>query len=72
MVPDETDLLKKSVDYKPNRAERRRRPSTDPKYTKMTHKMKKERAKHAKSPQQRKRAIAKARKDRKESYSQIS
>ncbi len=74
MVPDETtDALRKlQKDYKPNRAERRRKPITDPQFTKSTHRMKKERAKNAKSPQQRKRAIANARKARKENFTQVS
>lgn len=71
MIPDD-DIRKLSKDYKPNRAERRRKPITDPRFTKATHKIKKERAKNAKSPQQRKRAIANARKARKESYTQVS
>lgn len=55
-----------------NRADRRRKPPTDNIFTKATHKIKKERAKNAKSQQQRKREIARARKARKESYSKIS
>lgn len=72
MVPDETDLRKLGKDYKPNRAERRKKPTDDPKYTKASHKYKKERAKNAPTRQQRIRAIAKSRKARKESYSQVS
>lgn len=74
MVPDEaTDALRKlQKDYKPNRAERRRKPINNPWYTKATHKFKKIRNKNAKSPQQRKRAIALARKARKENYTEVS
>lgn len=74
MVPDEAqDALRKlRKDYKPNRAERRRKPISDPWYTKATHKFKKIRNKNAKSPQQRKRAIANARKARKENLEEVS
>lgn len=71
MVPDD-DIRKLSKDYKPNRAERRRKPINDPWYTKATNRIKKIRNKNAPTKQQRKRAIAKARKARKESYSQVS
>lgn len=71
MVPDD-DLRKLQKDYNPNRAERRRKPITDPWYTKATHRIKKIRSKNAPTKQQRKRAIANARKARKENYSQIS
>lgn len=71
MVPDE-DVRKLRKDYKPNRAERRRKPADDPWFTKATHKFKKIRNKNAKSPQQRKRAIAIARKARKENYTEVS
>jgi hypothetical protein len=69
---EQDELYKFSKEYKSNRAERRRKPPTDPRYTKATHKLKKERAKNVKSKQQRKRAIAQARKARKQSYSQVS
>ena len=73
MVPDEADALRKlQKDYKPNRVERRRKPTDNPWYTKATHRIKKIRNKNAKSPQQRKRAIANARKARKEDYTQVS
>lgn len=74
MVPDEqsTDLRKIMKDYKPNRAERRRKPVNDPWYTKATHKFKKIRNKNAPTKQQRKRAIAKSRKARKEGDPQVS
>ena len=39
MVPD-NDIRKLSKDYKPNRAERRRRPITDPRFTTKTNRMK--------------------------------
>lgn len=52
---------------KPNRAERRRKPTNDPWFTKATHKYKKLRSRNAKSKQQRKREIAELRKARKES-----
>ena len=39
MVPDD-DIRKLSKDYKPNRAERRRRPITDPRFTTKTNRMK--------------------------------
>ena len=39
MVPDD-DIRKLSKDYKPNRAERRRRPITDPRFTAKTNRMK--------------------------------
>ena len=71
MVPDD-DLRKLQPDYKPNRAERRRKPIRDPQFTKATHKLKKLRSKNAPTKQQRKRAIANARKARKESYTQVS
>lgn len=71
MVPDD-DIRKLDKDYKPNRAERRKKPITDPKYTKATHSLKKERAKNAPTRQQRIRAIAQRRKARKASYSQVS
>lgn len=73
MVPDEAnDLRKLQKDYKPNRAERRRKPINDPWYTKATHKFKKIRNKNAPTKQQRKRAIALARKARKEDSTQVS
>lgn len=75
MVPidEEQDALRKlQKDYRPNRAERRRKPITDPRFTKATHKFKKIRNKNAPTKQQRKGAIANARKARKENYSQIS
>jgi len=71
MVPEE-DIRKLSKDYKPNRAERRRKPIDNPWFTKATHKFKKIREKNAKSKQQRKRAIANARKARKANITQIS
>jgi hypothetical protein len=82
MKQEELDTLNK--DFRPNRAQRRRRPlkarTTVIDYvdvpenalTKATHKIMKLRKKNAPSKQQRKRTIAKARKARKESYSQIS
>lgn len=39
MVPDD-DIRKLSKDYKPNRAERRRKPITDPRFTTKTNRMK--------------------------------
>ena len=39
MVPDD-DIRKLRKDYKPNRAERRRRPITDPRFTTKTNRMK--------------------------------
>lgn len=39
MIPDD-DIRKLSKDYKPNRAERRRRPITDPRFTTKTNRMK--------------------------------
>ena len=39
MAPD-NDIRKLSKDYKPNRAERRRRPITDPRFTTKTNRMK--------------------------------
>lgn len=86
MVPDEAaDALRKiQKDYKPNRAERRRKPKKartvivdyvhvpENQYTKATHKIKKERLKNAPSKQKRIRAIADARKARKESYTQVA
>lgn len=64
------ELIKGKRSY--NRADRRRKPPTDNIYTKATHNIKKERAKNAPTKQQRQRAIAKARKARKEAYTQIS
>jgi hypothetical protein len=72
MVPDEQDILKASKNYNPNRRQRRQKPPTDNWFTKKTHKIMKIRKKNAPTKEQRKRAIAKARKARKESYSQIS
>jgi len=85
MVPDEASELEKiKKDYRPSRAERRRKPKKfrqtiidyvhvpENIYTKSTHKIKKIRKKNAPSKQQRKRAIANARKARKESYTQVS
>ena len=69
---------------RPNRKTRRQKPlgariikldyikSLQNKFTKATHSIKKERAKNAKTDQQRKREIARARKARKESYSKVS
>jgi len=71
MGPEE-DMMKLGKDYKPNRAERRRKPINDPWFTKATHQFKKIREKNAKSKQQRQRAIANARKDRKENFTQVS
>ena len=71
MGPEE-DIRKLGEDYKPNRAERRRKPIDNPWYTKATHKFKKIREKNAKNKQQRKRAIANARKNRKENFTQVS
>lgn len=84
MTPqDEVDkVLKGEVTY--NRAARRRKPRRPhftiidyinvPSniFTKATHKIKKERAKHAPTRQDRIRAASKARKDRKETYTQVS
>ena len=39
MVPDD-DIRKLSKDYKPNRAERRRKPITDPRFTTKTNRIK--------------------------------
>lgn len=39
MVPDD-NIRKLSKDYKPNRAERRRKPITDPRFTTKTNRMK--------------------------------
>lgn len=73
MVPDDyNEVQKLKKDYKPNRAERRRKPINDPWFTKATNKFKKIRNKNAPTKQQRKRADAKARKARKESYTQVS
>lgn len=70
--------------YSPNRATRHRKPQKarvvtvdyvevpENAYTKSTHKIKKERAKNARTKQQRKRDAAKARKARKEDYTQVS
>ena len=58
--------------YVNNRAARRNKELTDNWYTKATHKIKKIRSKNAKSKQQRKRELARARKARKESYSEES
>ncbi len=71
-VNQNEELNKLRKDYKPNRATRRRRPPADPWYTKATHKIKKIRSKNAKTRQQRERAIARARKASKESYTQVS
>lgn len=71
MVPEE-DLQKLKKDYKPNRRQRRQKPPTDNWFTKKTHRIMKIRKKNAPTKEQRKRAIARARKARKESYSQIS
>lgn len=46
MVPDD-DIRKLSKDYKPNRAERRRKPITDPRFTSKTNRMKSEEEKNA-------------------------
>ena len=71
MVPEEEkpNILTKRV-Y--SRADRRRKPPTDNIFTKATHKIKKLRSKNAKTKQQRERATARARKARKESYTQVS
>jgi hypothetical protein len=71
MVPED-ELKKLDKNYKPNRAERRRKPVDNPWYTKATHKFKKIRNKNAPTKQQRKRILAKARKDRKENITQVS
>jgi hypothetical protein len=71
MVPED-EIKKLDKDYKPNRAERRRKPVDNPWYTKATHKFKKIRNKNAPTKQQRKRILAKARKDRKEDLTQVS
>ena len=71
MVPED-ELRKIDKNYKPNRAERRRKPVNNPWYTKATNKFKKIRNKNAPTKQQRQRAIAKARKARKENSSQVS
>ena len=49
MAPDETaDALRKlQKDYKPNRAERRRKPVTNPKFTKKANRVKSEEEKNA-------------------------
>lgn len=73
MVPEDPQELEKlKKDYRPTRAERRRKPVSDPWFTKATHKFKKIRKKNAPTKQQRKRAIAKARKARKENSTQVS
>lgn len=73
MVPDDyNEVQKLKKDYKPNRAERRRKPVNNPWYTKATHKFKKIRNKNAPTAQQRKRRLAEARKARKEDYSEVS
>ncbi len=69
---EETEGVKKLVPRTINRSMRHRKPPSDPKYTKSTHKIKKLRSKNAPTKQQRRRAIAKARKARKESYTQVS
>lgn len=46
MVPDD-DIRKLSKDYKPNRAERRRKPITGPRFTSKTNRMKSEEEKNA-------------------------
>lgn len=70
MEQDLQDYLKKNRVI--NRAMRRAKPPTDVEYTKSTHRIKKLRSKNAKTKQQRKRDAARARKARKENYSQIS
>lgn len=46
MVPDD-DIRKLSKDYKPNRAERRRKPITDPRFTTKTNRIKSDEEKDA-------------------------
>lgn len=83
--PPELKIDNEGDIYSPNRAARRRKPMRPRSvtefgyvdvpsnaYTKSTHKIKKERAKHARTKQQRQTAIAKARKARKASYTQVS
>jgi hypothetical protein len=74
MAPNDTEEINKMLKGERtfNRAQRRKKPPTDNIFTKATHKIKKERAKHAPTRQQRIRAASKARKARKETYTQIS
>ena len=46
MVPDD-DIRKLSKDYKPNRAERRRKPVTNPRFTKKVNRVKSNEEKNA-------------------------
>jgi len=70
MVPEE-DIRKLSKDYKPNRAERRKKPINSPWFTKATHSFSKLRRKSAKSKQQRKKETAKALKEHRQSLNTV-